>query len=202
MRYKIRKVMLIGVTSLTLAFGNALMGTAATVDYETAPVGVSSPLLTAGFSFDVARIVSGNCSTNPGRCLALNPARGQSLADYSVMSLAGGGAFDLTSIWFNLLGQTAELAITGYDLLGAVVNTVLYDTAAFAKNTGHTVNFGGLFDGIFSVSFTNPGTGNVRVDDINATAISEVPVPAALGLGLMGLAGLAGLRRFGKSRSA
>lgn len=196
-----KKFILIGISSLALSFGAGQLANASTVDFETASNGISSPLVTAGFSFDVARITSGNCSTNGGHCLALNPAKGQSLADYSVMTLVGGGAFDLTSIWFNLLGNTSELAITGYDAFGAVVNSVLYDTATYANNTGHTVNFGGLFNGIFSAEFTNPGTGNVRVDDINASAVSEVPLPAALSFVLMGLAGLVGLRRFGKPRT-
>lgn len=187
------KLVALAAAACIAGFGLTSSAGAVTVDFTGASSG--SPLVTAGFSFDVARIVSGNCSTNPGACLALNPARGQSAADYSVMTLVGGGAFNLTSVWFNLLGNTSELAITGYDAFGAVVNTVLYDTSGFAKNTGHTVNFGGIFDGIFAASFTNPGTGNVRVDDINASAVAAVPLPAAGGLLIAAMAGMGMLRR-------
>lgn len=161
---------------------------AATVDFNGVPNGVSSPLVTDGFSFDVARIVNGNCAALD--CLALNPEHGKSPADFDVMTLVGGGAFNLTSLWFKLLGGPASLVITSYDSLGGVLNTATYTGPIYAHNTGYTLNFAGLFDNVAAISFTNTGNGNVRVDDINASPVAGVPLPAAGGLLMVAMAGL------------
>lgn len=152
---------------------------AATIDFTGASNG--SPLVTGGFSFDVASIDSGNCGILKP-CLALGPG------DSTEMTLVGGGAFDLTSLWFKVLGQPSELAITSYDALGAILNTVSYNPV---HNTGDTLTFAGLFDGIFKVKFTDIGKGNIRIDDLNASAVvAAVPLPAAGGLLMVAMAGL------------
>lgn len=171
---------------------------AATVDFNGSPNGVSSPLVTGGFSFDVARIVNGNCATL--ECLALNPAKGQSAADFVVMTLDAvtPTAFNLSSVWLYLTGTQSNLVVTGYDAMGAILNSATYTSPAFPNNAGGTLNFAGLFDNVFSISFTNTGKGNVRVDDINAAAIATVPLPAAGGLLI---AAMAGLGMFGRRRN-
>lgn len=171
-----------------LAMGSVGAASAATVDFNGSPNGVSSPLVSDGFSFDVARIVNGPCAELD--CLALNPERGQSAADFDTMTLVGGGAFNLTSVWLYLAGTTSNLVVTSYDALGGILDTATYTSPPIPQNTGFTLDFAGLFDNVFAVSFTNTGTGNVRVDDINASAVSAVPVPAAAGLLALALGGL------------
>lgn len=188
------------IKRLIAASAFALLGAgciqAATVDFDGSPNGVSAPLVTDGFSFDVARIVNGNCAAL--ECLALNPQRGSSAADFVVMSAVDGEAFDLTSLWFKLLGGPASLVVTGYDSMGTILNTATYSDPPYDHNTGYTIDFAGLFDDVFSVSYTNIGTGNVRVDDINASPVAPVPLPAA---GALLLAGVIGLSLFGRRRS-
>ncbi len=162
---------------------------AATVDFDGTQS--ASPLVTDGFSFDVARIVTGNCAAL--ECLALNPAKGQSAADFVVMTLDAitPTAFNLSSVWLYLTGTKSNLVVTGYDAMGAILNSATYSSPAFPHNTGGTLNFAGLFDNVFSISFTNTGRGNVRVDDINASAVAAaVPLPAAGGLLIAAMAGL------------
>lgn len=179
--------------SAAIALGSVGAVSAATVDFDGSPNGVSTSLVSDGFSFDVARIVNGNCAALD--CLALNPDRGQSAADYSVMTSVLGGAFNLVSAYLYLAGTDSNLVVTGYDAMGDALNTMTYTSPPFPQNLGGILNFGGLFDNVFAVSFTNTGTGNVRVDDINTSTIATVPVPGALGLMAMALGGLGLVRR-------
>lgn len=161
---------------------------AATVNFDGATNG--EPLVTGGFSFDVARIVSGNCGINKP-CLALGPN------DSTVMTLFGGGAFNLSSLWFKNLGQPSSLLITSYDVLGGILNSIAYPSV---HNAGDTLTFAGLFDGIFKVRFTDSGEGNIRIDDINASPVPMPPVPLPAAGGLM-LAAMAGLGMLGRRRN-
>lgn len=160
---------------------------AATIDFTGASNG--APLVTGGFSFNVASIDSGNCGILKP-CLALGPG------DSTEMTLLGGGAFDLASLWFKSLGQPSALVITSYDAFGAILQSLTYNPV---HNTGDTLTFAGLFDGIFKVKFTDGGRGNIRIDDLNASAVAAaVPLPAAGGLLI---AAMAGLGMFGRRRN-
>ena len=142
-----------------------------------------------GFLFEGIRIVSGNCFadplTDPEKCAAENKS------ELIRMTAVDGGAFDLTSIWFQILGNAnASNAFKIYDAINKV--TALFGQPTYVKNTGYTVlltQFMGVTELFFSSS---PNQGNLRIDNVNAT---PVPVPAA-GLLLLGaLGGLAALRR-------
>lgn len=184
MKLRQKVTRLIAGSVLALVTAGSLQ--AATIDFTGATNG--APLVTGGFSFDVASIDSGNCGVLKP-CLALGPG------DSTVMTLVGGGAFDLTSLWFKLLGQPSALVITSYDAFDAILQSVSYNPI---HNTGDTLTFAGLFDGIFKVKFTDTGKGNVRIDDLNATAVAAVPLPAAGGLLI---AAMAGLGMFGRRRN-
>ncbi|MES2434928.1 MAG: VPLPA-CTERM sorting domain-containing protein [Pseudomonadota bacterium] len=198
MNFKQNMRCLIAGSALALASAGGIQ--AATVDFNGSPNGVTSPLVSDGFSFDVARIVNGNCAALD--CLALNPEHGNSAADFVIMTLDAitPTAFNVTSVWLYLTGTQSNLVVTGYDAMGAILNTATYTSPGFPHNTGDTLNFAGLFDNVFSISFTNTGKGNVRVDDINASAVAAAAVPLPAAGGLL-IAAMAGLGMFGRRRN-
>lgn len=151
-----------------------------TIDFGTQSQ-ASGPYVEDPFTFSDARLVNGNCAA--GACLALNPN------ELTAMSLASGSPFDLLGLTYTLLGNPAELMVTGTFVSGDTIS----ETFETPKNTLQTIYFSGSWSGLEQVVFDNSGKGNVRVDDISA-----VPLPAAAwmllaGLGVVG--GVIGRRR-------
>jgi hypothetical protein len=161
-----------------------------------------NPYVENGFSFNVARIVKGNCATGP--CMALNKN------ETSVLTRVGGGLFSLNSFWFKIFGSPATLAIKSFNGANIVEQLVLSGVVK-GQNSGLIYNH--VFNNVTSISFRNAGNGgsednvgkgkiridddddgkgNVRIDDLNLSIpnASVVPVPAALPLFLTGMAGL------------
>lgn len=171
--------------ALTVALAST--ASAATVSFDGVGAGVTNGLVSEGFVFDVARIVNGTCGVDKP-CLALNTN------EETVMTLVGGGAFNLTSLWMYLAGKAPNLVITAYDALGAVLHSESYKEPDFVHNTEYNLNFGGVFDNVYAIKFVDLNKGDVRIDDINATP-AAVPLPGALGLMGLALGGLGMLRR-------
>lgn len=190
-----------GFRNFVFAAGIAVSGVsgaqAATVAFDSASTGPS--WIESGFEFAPVRIVSGNCGISKA-CLALNKN------EVTTMTLVGGGTFTLTSLYFELLGQSnfTTMNVTSTGPAGVVA----LSTVSVAHNTGYIANFGTLFSNVTSIIFTNAsgnrGGGNVRIDDIVATAtpIAPVPLPAAAGLLVMALGGMGFVGRRRKTVSA
>lgn len=147
------------------------------------------PYLESIFKFNTVDIVTSSCASGP--CMGLR--RNQT----SIMTLAAGGVFSISSFWFQLLGNPAVLTVKSFAGL-TNLETIIFTTAGNpANNGGQTFNH--LFAGATSISFTNTGRSSLRVDDISGRSgsVSAVPTPAALPLFISGLAalGFAGRRR-------
>lgn len=160
------------VFGLVLTAG-ALPGAAATISFDQAN---TTPYLEDGFQVDDARLNNGNCLA--GSCMGLNTN------ETSILTRTGGGAFSVSSIWFDLVSRPAGLTVTSFNGATQIESIIL--TATDGPVFSH------LFTNITSLVFHNSGTGNVRVDDI---VVSAVPIPATLPLFGAALAGLAVMRR-------
>ena len=189
--FKFASALMVGAI---VSFGSA--ATAATIDFSTASNGPNTPYVEDGLSFDIARIVSGNCSTNGDHCLALNDN------EVSVLTKVGGGTFSLASFWFELLGrgkggrEPILNTLTIMSNLGGLLNLGVLE---FDHNDGGQVfdlTLLPLFQNVTSLIFTTTDGGNVRVDDlVLAGGPSQVPLPAGGALLLMALAGVGLVKR-------
>ena len=146
-----------------------------------------------GFSFFDARIVGGPCAEDGAdKCAALNPN------EMTVLTFGDGDAFDLTSVWFTLLGKGPNEgnSLSIYETLDPT-NRVDLTQADFDHNQEYIVGLD--FFGVTSITFESTGTddkGNVRFDFVADTVTpSPIPLPAGGLLLLAALGGLAGLRR-------
>ena len=140
-----------------------------------------------GFRFFDSRIVGGPCA-EPGadKCAALNPH------EVTVLTFGQGDAFDLTSVWFTLLGKSKDgsNSLSIYDTLDPT-HRFDFTQPTYAHNEEYNVGLD--FFGVTSITFESTGTsdkGNARFD-----FVSTVPVPAGGLLLLAALGGLAALRR-------
>jgi len=178
------------VIGLLGAVGASQPSMAVTIGFDGATPGTINNYVENGFQIDIARIINGQCATDP--CLAINPN------ETTILSKIGGGSFTLDSFYFYLAGMPPILTVTPYSGITALTAIVL-DTANYAKNTGLT--YSTPIANITSIVFENTGTGNIRVDDINA---SSTPLPGALPLFATGLGvfGLLGWRRKRKNAAA
>jgi hypothetical protein len=172
--------------SLTLAAAFAIAIATQALPSQAVTVGFGGPdvdpYVESGFTIDVARIVGGNCAVAP--CMALNKN------EISNLSRIGGGLFSLTSFFLKTEGNPAQLTVTSF-LNGIAQLTKIYDVP---KKTSITIT--DLFVDATSISFANSGTGNIRIDDLNASIpVSAVPLPAGLPLLISGLFGLGMLKR-------
>ncbi|MFA9231949.1 MAG: VPLPA-CTERM sorting domain-containing protein [Microgenomates group bacterium] len=158
------------------------LASALTIDFNGTSSG--TPLVMGAYQIDDARIVNGNC--NVLDCLALNKN------ETSILTRVDGAAFTLTSIWFQLLGNPADLLITGSN----IGSSVTLSSPPLIKNTPYNHLFDGTFANVTSVIFSNIGKGNIRIDDIvlgdNPTT---VPLPAGAGLLIAALGSLGVMRR-------
>ncbi|MDO8312162.1 MAG: VPLPA-CTERM sorting domain-containing protein [Sideroxyarcus sp.] len=161
-----------------LAMGTVGAASAATIDFDSVPNPTPTPLVIGVFEFDVARIVSGNCATTGGGCIALNKN------ETTTITRVGGGTFSLVSMWYQLLGNGTgeELRVTTTGPAGT------FDLAG-AHNVGIDYMFSSLFQNITSVTFADINGGDVRIDNLNLVP-SQVPVPAAAGMLALALGGL------------
>ncbi len=138
-----------------------------------------------GFTFSPYRMVKGNCAD--GACLALNDN------ETTTMS-RGGDAFSLDSLGFSLLGAgnggSNTLTVTGDNAM-----SLSFAVSDWGHNNGyHVIDFRnvytGFFDNVRAIAFSSVNGGNIRIDDVVATPVAAVPLPAALPLFLAAIAGL------------
>jgi hypothetical protein len=129
------------------------------------------PYVESGFTIDVARITTGNCDVG-------SPCMGLNNNESSTLSKVGGGTFTLNSFWFEFLGNIGTLTLTPFT--GSTAGTpVSLTEATFGSNDGGQT-FSTAFTNITSIVFAVIGTGNVRIDDINALASENAPGTAPL----------------------
>lgn len=139
---------------------------------------------------------SGNCELVGGTCLQFNPTQ------TTLMTLVGGGTFNLSALSFVLDGNPSILGVFNWTFgtPGQVIVSIAVGNDAYGteveKNTWYDLDFEGAADGVTSILFDNRGGGNVRIGGIVAapTTTPTVPVPAAGFLLIGALGGLAALR--------
>lgn len=173
---KTRLAAMTAATATLMAMGAA---SAATIDFTGAPNGPQTDYQEDGFEFDYVRIVSGNCDSASGpECGAENDN------ESSTLTAIDGSLFDVTSIWFQILGAGNDNVFT----LTTDKGTVDFAQPTYEKNQGYTLDLSSnsIFMDIMYLTITSLGNGNIRFDDIEAD-LAPVPLPAT---GLMLLAGL------------
>lgn len=166
-------------SAMAVALMAASLANAGTIDFGSGTG--TNPYVEDGFSFTPNRIVNGNCDP-AGPCLGLNNNQ------TAVMTFAG-GAFTLQSIHFSLLGNGSSNTLTVFET-GNALNTISFSVYAYTHNTYYTELFASQFAGVSSITFASSAGGNVRIDNVEASA---VPLPATgflLSSCLMGLIGL------------
>lgn len=179
------------------------LASAATINFAEGTL-VGSAYVEDGLMFDPARIVTGSGNGNcgylgGGSCLAFNTGETTTMTTSPV-----GGMFDLVSLTFVLVGQTAELSVMNFSVDPAGSLLVNFDVGGtnipgttIQHNTAYTYYFNGSANGLTEILFDNTGTGNVRLGNIVANVVppATIPVPAAGFLLFGALGGLAALRR-------
>ena len=164
---------------------------AATITFAGASGGPGS-YSEAGMTFDYLRPVSGNCYLTNAPCAALNNN------ETSTLTKIGGGTFTVLRIDFSLLGVGHGAHEVDLYRDGDISTLVSYDTSGFDHNQWYQVTLASVpfFENLTSLTFRNRHGGNLRFDNIVlADQPAPVPLPAAGGLLLAGLGGLAALRR-------
>jgi hypothetical protein len=187
--------------SVAVAFGSVgLLGSpamATTINFTGAGPQGGGAYTESGLTFDKIRIVDGNCGLDKP-CGAFNDN------ETSVLTLVGGGTFSLTSFWFELLGvgtrgnrNNPPMANVLYVITDLMVSPLMLSVDDYGHNVGQTINLAALtgFTNVNSVTFYTDGGGNVRLDDLEITLPAAVPLPAGGLMLLVGLAGLAALRK-------
>src|SRR5262249_37077262 len=142
-----------------------------------------TPYVENGFTIDNARLTNGNCLA--GACMGLNNT------ETSTLTKVGGGAFSVSSLWFQFLGTHGVLTLTP-----STGSPVSLTQALFGNNDGGQKT-ALSFTNIPSLMFSVTALGNVRIDDIIAAvgAVGQTgvtPLPGAVWLLGTVLAGGAG----------
>ena len=190
----------VSLATLAISVAAMLPAAAAVIDLVGGSV-VGTGYEADGFLFDPARVVSGSGNGNcgylgGGTCLAFNTNETTTMTTYD----PAGGIFNLNSLSFVLVGNTAELSVFNTSITATGVLIISFDVgdafgaATINNNTAYTYDFNGSADGVTSILFDNTGRGNVRIGSIDAD-LAAIPVPAAGFLLVGALGGLAALRR-------
>lgn len=197
------------------AVGSAVAAVATTITFDSAVGGnPNTPYVENGFSFVP------NQGTNDVKCFSNGCLKEVQQGVVTTMTKVGGGAFDLTGFYFNLIGQGTrprgvnDITVTGTfannsttslvfkigDLLNSFTNAAVTPATNpsltnIAFNQGYLVSIlNGVFNNVVSVSWTTNSTGvqsaQARLDNVTVADPAPVPVPAA---GLMLLGGLAAM---------
>jgi len=158
----IKKTIQTAVLGLGLALASQPSG-AVTLTFGGPDV---DPYVESGFTIDVARITNGNCDVG-APCMGLNNN------ESSTLSKVGGGAFTLSSFWFEFLGNHGTLTLTPFN--GSTAGTpVSLTQAVFDSNDGGQL-YSTAFTNITSLLFAVSDTGNVRIDNIIVIARDDAP---------------------------
>ena len=180
-----------------IASGVAAQAATLTIDFTGISSGTDVDLgggfVADFFVADDLRIVNGNCDSTSGRpCAALN------VNDVTTITRDSGDSFKLTSYWYQLLGDKAELEVSFLDASGGTLGSDAFSAPVDGNNDDGHVVAGSFLADIWGIRFDNPGRnpGNVRFDDINLSyTVAAVPLPAAGWMLLAGLGGLAAASR-------
>ncbi|GAA3873423.1 VPLPA-CTERM sorting domain-containing protein [Celeribacter arenosi] len=171
----------LGAALLALGVGSAAEAATVKLDFSSGTAS-GSTYVQDGFTITVANPTSISTSNDCGSsCLKLSN-------NQSALLTFSGGAFNIMSFLFNGKGNDGAFDFS-YD--GGAV------TATYTEsNNGNTMTLAEPnLTGVTSVLFVNKSGGSSRIDDINVSTISEVPLPASGLLLLAGLGGLAMKRR-------
>lgn len=175
--------------ALGLAF---VVASVASVSAVTVPIDsatLSATGASGGFS-----LVGGGLQ-NSANCPAERPCIRLNTNETAVLTFNGGDAFTLTSVLFSLSGTPAQLTITPSAGTPFVSSTFQGNNVAVP-----TGDLGAAFADIVSATFTNSGTGTVRIGALSGSGqitVTPAPVPLPAGglLLVTGLVGFAALRR-------
>lgn len=170
--------------AVLLTVGAATAASAVTYDFDTSLV---------GFSGTGGQIVSGNGCFS-GDCLQINSQNGPFELSYSM------GTFSALSFLYRGDGSGSEITVSSTSGGPALS----FSSTLFVDNPGGGQDiYKGVFTptltGLTSLFFDSTGNGTVRIDNIEVTPASPIPLPAT-GLLLLGGLGIMGLRR--KKRAA
>lgn len=175
----------VALTSFGSVFAS-LPASAATIDFGSGSG--DDPYVEDGFSFNPDRIQNGNCIVQP--CIALNNN------ETTVMTYIT-GLFNLISINFQLLGSGTGNTLQVFETTN-IANTISLSTPPYLHNEYYFYDFGSQFLSVSSITFKSLNGGNVRIDNLEATAKlnnTVVPIPAALPMLLGGIGGMTWLSR-------
>lgn len=191
---------------LTLLGGGSVASQAATIGFEggngPVPYSEAGYLVSGDGSPPSPTIVGGNCAS--GSCLSISDPQSPAI----LTTDPAGGTFDVTSFWFQFLGQGNSTGdfLTVTPSTGSLVQiaigsaaptgVTLADGNPVVGNLIHNTAYlwTGLLAGVTSVNFSTGNAANLRIDNINAIPLP----PAAL---LFGSA-LAGMGFLGRRRKA
>ena len=201
-------------TAALLAMGLASGANAAVITFDNPTGNPNDPYIEAGYQFLPAG------GTNDIKCYVPGCLKELQQGEVTTMTKVGGGAFDLLSFYFALVGNTAgtnSFTASGYNG-NTLVNTVTFLTgstydgppvpyvtnetggsAGALSNSngdgdGYFAFVSGLFNNVDSVVFGADEDGQARLDEINV-----VPLPPAA---LLLLAGLSWLGLMSRRRTA
>lgn len=173
------------------------------ITFDAHPPDFSTPIFDSGFQFDFNASGWGVFGPGSGACCNVNyngtPALfadgDRSDVATAVMTMVGGGAFDVSSLDASVywIGASGQLNLIGQLEGGGTVTTTLDVTSTWASFS--LSNFNNLVSLTFQDSqhggfLVAPGFG---IDNINTAA--STPEPATLALLASGMLGLAGMRR-------
>lgn len=183
----------------------AMGASAAVIDFDNASLGTHSNYIEDGFVFDKLRVVRAYCEGAPKNCGSENQFVN------STLTRVGGGLFAVSGMWISLVTQTPITFVTDRGSLALGVGSVFggntieaqkgYVLDLSTESIFRNINFLRIVDVTLGTTGTGVFKGNLRFDNITvepisvAAAVAPVPLPAAGGLLMAGMGGLALLRR-------
>lgn len=160
---------------------------AATITFEGITSGpiIADTFSEAGFEIDIVDGFGG------AEGAGLEYERLLGTSGTATITRSGGGTFDFVSVDLQLeYGATTSATFEGY-LAGALVGSDTFATSDFNYATFGASNLAGVLIDELLILAERGDFDGVAVDNLVVDGATDVPAPAALGLLVLGLAGLA-----------